>query len=199
MNRQTIFGLLFFAGIFAVSFGFFRVMTTSKNERATDLTAALSIELKSTVSKQVQIGAWRDTYKLVYFGFTRCPSICPRTLSDVSNALKILDEKSKLIRVLFVTVDPERDSPEVMKKYLSSFHPGIIGLTGSAASIDSMRNIFGIVAKKIPIPGKKGNYSLDHSMLLYLLTPDNRLVFAYPGGTSGDALAKELRSELKKM
>ncbi|MCE9499630.1 MAG: SCO family protein, partial [Leptospira sp.] len=171
MNRQQIFSILFFAGIFAVSFGFFRVMNNSKKERQTDLTSALSVELKNIDSKTVTVGSMPRSYKLVYFGFTRCPSICPRTLSDVSEAIDLLKKNGKSIQVIFISIDPERDTPEVMKKYLQSFHREIIGLTGSPANIDLIRNVFGIVAKKIPVPGKSGDYSVDHNMLLYLLTP----------------------------
>src|SRR5689334_23583654 len=111
---------------------------------------------------------------LVFFGFTHCPDVCPTTLFDVSEVLRALGPDAKSVRALFVTVDPERDTPAVLKDYLSSFDPRIIGVTGDDASVAAAEKAYRVYAKKVPLDG--GGYTMDHTAIVYLMNKDGRFV-----------------------
>jgi len=111
---------------------------------------------------------------LVFFGFTHCPDICPTTLFEVSEVLRALGPQGKDMRALFITVDPERDTPAVLKDYLSSFDPRVIGVTGDAAAIAAVEKAYRVYARKVPLDG--GGYTMDHTALVYLMDKDGRFV-----------------------
>src|SRR5262245_36466009 len=111
---------------------------------------------------------------LVFFGYTHCPDVCPTTLFDVSEVLRALGKDADRTGALFVTVDPERDTQAVMKDYLSSFDPHLRGATGDRASIDAVEKAFRVYAKKVP--ADNGEYSMDHTALVYLMDKQGRFV-----------------------
>ncbi len=125
---------------------------------------------------------------LVYFGYTHCPDVCPTTLAQISDVLARLPEKP--IRVLFVTVDPERDTPKSMADYVSSFDPRIVGLSGGVAEIAAMERAYRVYARKAPT--RDGDYSMDHSSVVYLMDASGRFVEAFNMERSADEAAKEL-------
>lgn len=109
---------------------------------------------------------------VVFFGFTLCPEVCPTTLADVTNWLGDLGAESDKLGVYFVTVDPARDTPEELKKYLTAFDPRIRGLTGTASDIDGIAKSFGIYYKRVDIEG--GGYTMDHTASVVLLDASGR-------------------------
>ena len=111
---------------------------------------------------------------LVFFGFTHCPDVCPTTLFEVSEILRALGGGGERVRALFVTVDPERDTPEKLKDYLSSFDPRLIGVTGDEAAIKAMEKTYRVYAKKVPLDA--GGYTMDHTAIVYLMDKDGRFV-----------------------
>jgi len=111
---------------------------------------------------------------LVFFGFTHCPDVCPTTLFDVSEVFRSLGPQAKDVRALFITVDPERDTPVVLKDYLSSFDPRIVGATGDDAAIAAAEKAYRVYAKKVPLDG--GSYTMDHTAIVYLMNKDGRFV-----------------------
>jgi protein SCO1/2 len=110
----------------------------------------------------------------VFFGFTNCPDVCPTTLLTMSNALARLGADGDRLKVLFVTVDPEHDTPGQLRAYLSSFDPRIVGLTGSPAQIAAMAKLWNAFYNKLP--EDRGRYTIVHSAYVYLMGRDNRLV-----------------------
>jgi protein SCO1 len=104
---------------------------------------------------------------VVFFGFTHCPDICPTKLFEMSEVLRAAGDKGKPLRALFVSIDPERDTPEVLKSYLGSFDPRVVGLTGDRSAIEAMVKAYRAYAKKIPT--KDNDYTMDHSTLVYLM------------------------------
>ena len=104
---------------------------------------------------------------LIFFGFTHCPDICPTTLLEVTQHLAELGPKADTLNVLFVTVDPARDTPEHLGRYLSAFDKRIIGLTGSEAETDAVRKLYRAYAEKVP--GKDGDYTMNHTASVYLM------------------------------
>jgi protein SCO1 len=111
---------------------------------------------------------------LVFFGFTHCPDVCPTTLFDISEVFRKLGPDADRAAALFVTVDPERDTPEAMKSYLSSFDPHLRGLTGEEAAVDGVIKAYRAYAKKVSNPD--GSYSMDHTALVYLMDKEGRFV-----------------------
>jgi protein SCO1 len=131
---------------------------------------------------------------LVFFGFTHCPDICPTTLFDVSEIFRALGPDAKNVRALFVTVDPERDTPAVMKDYLSSFDPRIIGVTGDDASITAAEKAYRVYAKKVPLDG--GSYTMDHTAIVYLMNKDGRFVTPFNTKRRPEDAAADLKRYL---
>jgi protein SCO1 len=119
----------------------------------------------------------RDDFKgratVLLFGFTHCPDICPTALLNLSAVLDQLGENSSLVQIAFVTVDPERDTPEVLEDYMSSFGPNFVGLTGEPDAIRRVAKAFKVFFEKVPLPG--GDYTMDHSVAIYVLDKDARV------------------------
>lgn len=131
---------------------------------------------------------------LVFFGFTRCPEICPTTLFDISRALHALGPDADRIGALFITVDPERDTPAMLKDYLSNFDPHLRGLTGDQASIDATIKAYRVYAKKVPLDN--GDYTMDHTAVVYLMDKDGNFVAPFNVKRTPEAEAAELRRYL---
>lgn len=118
-------------------------------------------------------------YKLIYFGFTYCPAICPTELQKITQVMNSLDEAiAEKIQPLFISVDPERDSVEVMREYVSLFHPRLIGLTGTQEQIDAVKKTYKIFASKTQSEDMS-DYTVDHSSFIYLMGPDNKALGIY--------------------
>ena len=111
---------------------------------------------------------------LVFFGFTHCPDICPTSLFEISEVLRAMGPDATKVNAYFVSVDPERDTPAVMKDYLQSFDPNLKGLTGSPEAVAKMLSAYRVYAKKVPL--KDGSYTMDHTAAVYLLDRDGRFV-----------------------
>lgn len=128
---------------------------------------------------------------LVFFGFTHCPDVCPTTLFDMSQVLRKLGPDADRTGALFITVDPERDTPAVMKDYLSNFDPHLRGLTGDRAEIDAAIRAYRVYAKKVPLPD--GDYTMDHTALVYLMDKSGQFVAPFDLKRTADASAADLR------
>ncbi len=133
---------------------------------------------------------YRGKWLLVYFGYTFCPDVCPTTLGNIAQALAKLGPEAEKISPLFITVDPKRDTPKVMGNYVKSFDPRIIGLSGSADEIAAVTKEYHVYAA--PQPGEGGNYLVDHSSFIYLMTPQGAFAKVMPGNTMGAALADQI-------
>jgi protein SCO1/2 len=131
---------------------------------------------------------------LVFFGFTHCPDVCPTTLFELSEVLGKLGPDAQKVSALFVTVDPERDTPADMKDYLSSFDPHLVGLTGDPAAIAAVAKEYRVYVKKVPLDG--GDYTMDHTALVYLMDKDGRFVAPFNLKRSTDDAAADLRRRL---
>jgi protein SCO1/2 len=144
--------------------------------------------------RRVSDADFRGKPFLVFFGFTHCPDICPTTLFDLSEVLRRLGPDAEKTAVLFISVDPEQDTPEKLKEYLSSFHPRIFGLTGSLAEIADVEKVYRVYAKKVPLEG--GGYTMDHSAIVYLMDRQGRFVAPFNLKRTADEAAADLRRRL---
>jgi protein SCO1/2 len=128
---------------------------------------------------------------LVFFGFTHCPDVCPTTLFEVSEVFRHLGPDADKSAGLFITVDPERDTPAVMKDYLANFDPHLKGLTGDPAAIDAVAKAYRAYHKKVPLDG--GGYTMDHTALVYLMDKQGKFVAPFNVKRSAEAAAADLR------
>jgi protein SCO1/2 len=125
---------------------------------------------------------------VLFFGFTHCPEVCPTTLYELTGWFETIGDEAKDVGGFFVSVDPERDTPDVLKDYLSSF-PRITGITGKAAEIEKLTSAWKIYAKKVPLDG--GGYTMDHTASIFLVKADGSLMGTISYGESPEtALAK---------
>jgi protein SCO1/2 len=131
---------------------------------------------------------------LVFFGFTHCPDVCPTALFEMSEAFRRLGPDAEKINAIFISVDPARDTPEKLKDYLQSFHPRISALTGTQAEIDAVAKAYKAYAKKVPLDG--GEYTMDHTAIVYLMDREGRFVAPFNLKRPADEAAKDLRRYL---
>jgi protein SCO1 len=131
---------------------------------------------------------------LVFFGYTHCPDICPTTLFEISQLFRNLGPQANELGALFITVDPARDTQPVLKEYLASFDPHLRGLTGDQKAINQAIKDYRVYAKKVPLPG--GDYSMDHTAMVYLMDKDGNFVAPFDMQRTATAEAAALRKYL---
>jgi protein SCO1/2 len=138
------------------------------------------VTLLDQEGRDFQLASLHGSVVLLVFGFTHCPHICPVEMARVSVALRELEPLGEQVRGVFVTVDPQRDSPEVIKAYLHNFHPGIIGLTGTPMALDTVADHYRV--KRVKQSSGEGDYLIDHGYSLYLLNQQGEAeVVVLPG------------------
>ncbi|MBO9581020.1 MAG: SCO family protein [Sphingobium sp.] len=146
--------------------------------------------------REVKWSDFAGKYRIVYFGYTWCPDVCPLDLSRIVAGLKLLEKsdpaKAAEIQPIFITVDPERDTPAKLKAYVEAFHPRLIGLTGPAETIEQVKKAFVVVSSKQGDPKAK-DYLVSHSRTPYLFGPDGKPIALVP--TDADAQAEKVNGE----
>jgi len=128
-------------------------------------------------------------YLLIYFGYTSCPDICPTALADIARTMDRLGPRATRVQTLFVTVDPARDTPKLLKKYVAQFSPAIIGLTGSTAEIAQVEKEYHVSVSVPSGQNRTGSREIDHTAALYLMAPDGRFITAFRPDESSTAIA----------
>ena len=137
-----------------------------------------------------------DRHLLIFFGYSFCPDVCPTELSRMASALDRLDPADvEQLQPLFVTIDPERDTPEVMSEYVELFHPDIVGLTGSEEQIAEVARAYRVFYAKVDT-GDPDYYLMDHSSFTYLMAPDGSNVAVFPYDTPPDEMAGAISAAL---
>ncbi len=135
-------------------------------------------------------------YALIYFGYAFCPDVCPTALSDMMVALDELGPRQDRIQPVFVTIDPERDTPERLKSFVAEFDPRLIGLSGSPAQITAAAKAYRVYYAKAEDPEAGPDYLMNHSSVIYLIDPRGRYVTHFNHGTAPDRIAERLLEEL---
>ena len=130
-------------------------------------------------------------FMLVYFGFTYCPDVCPTDLQQMGLAVDRLGAAGDAVQPIFITVDPERDTPEHLKDYVANFHSRFIGLTGDAPAIHEAARVYRAYYAKVELG--KSDYTVDHSSFIYLMGRDGEYLGFFPPGTAADILVGTLR------
>ena len=137
---------------------------------------------------------FRGRFMLVYFGYSYCPDICPTTLAVMADALEKLGPKAGRVAPIFITIDPGRDTPSVLKAYLKGFGPRFVGLTGDTKTIAAAAQAYRVYYRKRPLKG--GGYAMDHSSQIYLMGPDGKFIAYYDETLGPDGLAAALKNQL---
>jgi cytochrome oxidase Cu insertion factor (SCO1/SenC/PrrC family) len=138
---------------------------------------------------------FRGKLMLVYFGFTYCPDVCPTDLLQIALAVDQLGEAGEMVQPVFITVDPERDTPEHLKQYMALFHPRFVGLTGDAMAIGAAARAYRVYYKKIEW-SDRSDYTVDHSAFIYLMGRDGEYLGFFPPGASAERLVETIRPRL---
>jgi protein SCO1/2 len=131
---------------------------------------------------------------LIFFGFTHCPDVCPTSLFEISEVLRAMGKDADRVNAYFVSVDPERDTAAAMKEYLSSFDPHLKGLTGDAGAVAKVVSGFRVYARKVPL--KDGDYTVDHTALIYLMDRDGNFVSPFNIKRKPEEAAADLKRYL---
>jgi len=131
---------------------------------------------------------------LIFFGFTHCPDVCPTSLFEISEVLRAMGKDADRVNAYFISVDPERDNAAAMKDYLSSFDPHLRGLTGDPASVQKVISEYRVYAKKVPL--KDGDYTMDHTALIYLMDRDGKFVSPFNVNRKPEEAATDLKRYL---
>lgn len=143
----------------------------------------------NTVSEDILTGH----YSLVFFGFTHCPDICPLTLQVIAQALDDAGPAAANVTPVFVSVDPERDTPEAVGAYAAAFHPRFIALTGTPAQVQQITKVFRVFARKAPLKDENGNdtgdYTVEHSGMIFFLNPEGHYVTHFNNGTPAEGIS----------
>ena len=141
---------------------------------------------------------FKGRHLLVYFGYTFCPNICPTGLQTLSSALDLLGEEAAKVQPLFVSVDPDRDKPEILKSFVAQFHPRLIGLTGSEKQVRDVARAYRIFRGKVVVAdAPKDEYLVTHTPTTFLMGPDGKFVTLFPHDTDAEVMAKALKRYLE--
>jgi protein SCO1/2 len=139
---------------------------------------------------------YRGQFMLLFFGFTHCRVVCPRALARLSGGIDRLGPAASCLRPLYVTVDPDRDTPEVMRAFLKTRYPKFTGLTGSRENVDRVKALYKVFASRAADPDDAVGYQMPHTAFTYLIGPDGRYVAHFTDAIEEDELANRLRKHL---
>ncbi len=147
--------------------------------------------------KTVSEADFRGQFMLVYFGYTFCPDVCPTALTIIADAMNLLGGRGDGVVPVFITVDPERDTPEQLRMYVSHFHPRLVGLTGTPEQVTAAAKAYRVYYAKVPIEdGDPDDYAMDHSSVIYLMGPDGKYLDSFGTGATPEKIAARLREFL---
>jgi protein SCO1/2 len=192
--RSRAFAIRIAATLVAVVIvGLAAFLLANPSERPRGALIGGAFALEDGAGKTVSDQTLRGRPFLVYFGYTHCPDVCPTELARISDILRKMGDKP--IPTLFITVDPERDTPKLMQDYVSSFNPAVIGLSGSPQAVEAAEKTFRVFARKGQ-PQPDGDYSMDHSSIVYLMDKNGAFVEAFNVERSPEEAAKELEKYL---
>jgi protein SCO1/2 len=168
------------------------VKSAFKNTDVTGLDYAKNFQLTDHNGKVRKLADFKGKAVVVFFGYTQCPDVCPTTMAEMANVMKELGPQSDKVQVLFITVDPERDTPELLSKYVPAFDPRFLGLTGDKAAIDKAAKEFKVFYQKVP--GKEpGSYTMDHTAGSYVFDPQGRIRLFVRHGQGTEPIVHDLK------
>ncbi len=170
---------------------------TKGGETANEALIGGDFSLTDGKGKTITNKDFRGKHMLIYFGFTHCPDICPTSLLLIQNAINQLGDKGKNIVPIFITLDPERDTPEAVGQYVAHFGPNLVGLSGTAEQIKHVADAYKIYYRKVEDKDSAMGYVIDHSGFMYLMGPDGKYVTHFPHTIAEQSLTDGLAAAIK--
>jgi protein SCO1/2 len=192
-------GSLAVALVFAAALSLKACSDSQPSFRSTDVTGASfarDFELVGHDGQRRRLEDFRGKVVVVFFGFTHCPDVCPITLAELAGALRKLGDDARHVQVLLVTVDPERDTPDVLGGYVTAFNPSFIGLTGTPEQIATAAREFKVIYQRVD-GSRPDNYSMDHSAGTFIFDPLGRLRLYVSYGQGAEVFAHDIAQLLK--
>jgi protein SCO1/2 len=188
--------VIFTAFAASLAVGLFLMLWAVGGMRNVTAPAAIGgpFQLTDQTGQAVTDNSLKGKPTLIFFGFTHCPDICPTSLFEISEVLKAMGKDADRLNAYFVSVDPERDTQAAMKDYLTSFDPHLKGLTGDPAAIAKVLSAYRVYSKKVPL--KDGDYTMDHTALIYLMDRDGHFVSPFNLKRSPEEAAVDLKRYL---
>ncbi|EHS51587.1 electron transport protein SCO1/SenC [Rhizobium sp. PDO1-076] len=188
-------GVLIMAGLL----GWLTLTVTQSGDKIAEGPFGVPFELVDQNGKAISEQAFRGKPTALFFGFTHCPEVCPTTLFELNGWMKQVDPDAKGLQAYFVTVDPERDSPELLGQYISNVTDRVIGIAGDPAKVAEVIKGFRVYAKKVPLDEKdpNGDYTMDHTASIFLLDADGRFKGTIAYGENPDTAVKKLENLMK--
>ncbi len=157
--------------------------------------SAPDFSLRTHLGEQVSLSELSDRTLVIFFGYTHCPDVCPTTMAVITRALDRLASRASHIQPIFVTVDPERDTPERLDTFLRSFHPSFLALTGSEEEIRSVADAYGVFFAKA---GEGEDYLVDHSARTFVVGRDGQIGLTFPAFVNTDDVVRDLSAILEE-
>lgn len=188
-------GVLIMAGLL----GWLTLTVTQSGDKIAEGPFGVPFELVDQNGKAISEQAFRGKPTALFFGFTHCPEVCPTTLFELNGWMKQVDPDAKGLQAYFVTVDPERDTPELLGQYISNVTDRVVGIAGDPAKIADVIKGFRVYAKKVPLDEKdpNGDYTMDHTASIFLLDADGRFKGTIAYGENPDTAVKKLENLMK--
>jgi protein SCO1/2 len=196
MNRRVLqvgMGLLALIGVVMAIVVFFPKADSLRGTVFDPALPAPEIELTQGNGSSFRLSEMRGKVVLLYFGYTFCPDVCPTTLADLRRVVADMGEDASRVQVVFVTVDPERDTLEKMQEYVSMFDPTFVGLSGSFDELQKVWNEYGIYREETEFPNSASDYLVNHTARVYLIDPDGNLHISYSYGTPPDDIVHDIK------
>ncbi|MEI7841628.1 MAG: SCO family protein [Gallionellaceae bacterium] len=184
-NILIIFGYLFLAGC---------EQTLPSPFKASDVSAKYAqadFHLQDATGKTVSLADYRGRVVVMFFGYTHCPDVCPTTLADMAQVKRLLDKEADKMQVLFVTIDPARDTREMLAQYVPAFDPAFMGLVGDKVATEQVAKAFGVVYQKHE--SKSGSYTMDHTAGTYLISPNGKTVLLAPYQQPAELIVQDIK------
>lgn len=193
------------AGVLVLALGAFAALAMLKRGtppklESVDITGVAwgkDFKLTDHTGRTRTLADFRGKAVAMFFGFTQCPDICPTAMAELAEVMGLLGEDSRRVQVLFVTVDPKRDTPAVLSQYVPAFHPSFLGLHGDPAATERTAKEFKVFYRANQ-PNERGAYSVDHSGQILVFDPEGRLRLFMKPDLSPEAMARDLRLVLKE-
>ena len=199
LPRRFVLVAALFAGFVILGAGAFLALSLHETPRGAAGTLLAStiggpFRLVDQDGRTVTDADLKGKWSLVYFGYTHCPDACPTALNDIAIALDELGSKRSAVRPVFITVDPERDTPEVLKAYVTAFDAPILALTGTPEEVAQAAKGYRVYYAKHPEAG--GDYSMDHSSVIYVMDPEGRFTASFTHQSAPEEIAERLKKLL---
>ena len=184
----TLIGLLILIPIYSIMVNYFKSASTLSLK-----SSLTEVNLFSHDGKIVSIKDFKDTPTLLFFGFTHCPEVCPTTLSNLLNNIELLEKNKKKYRVLFVTLDPERDTVKILNDYLQNFNSSVIGLTGELNEINKFAKNWNIYWEKV---SEGDDYTINHTATVFMINKEGNFTGTIAWGESDESIKLKLKKLL---